>query len=235
MSIHLLGGGWADDYDGEVYREFLLEATARGLASGRTVPRIAVLLVREDAATAATRTHQFREQLERIASCEPVITAIVEGELFVSGALTGIDGLLVGEGHTPSYLDAVTPIIDEIRLLVADDLPYLGLSAGAMIAADAATSGGGESATSQSARRMPAKTSTRSPSSKDSASSTSRSTFTPRSGARSRVSSRQPRRVSSRAESRSTSSPPSSSTMTTFAWWAAEVSGKSPRTTTACS
>jgi len=140
MSIHLVGGGWAPDYAGDVYREFLLEATARGVASGRTTPRIGVLLVRDDGAD--SRVSSWSEQLKRVGDCEPVVTEIAEGELFASAALTGIDALLVGGGHAPSYLDAVTPLIDEIRLLVADDLPYLGFSAGAMIAADAAVIGG---------------------------------------------------------------------------------------------
>jgi cyanophycinase len=140
MSIHLVGGGHRDDYAGEVYREFLIEATARGLASGRDVPRIGVLLVRE--ADSDGYGQRYRDQLARVGNCEPIITEVVEGEFFASAALTAIDGLLVGGGHTPSYLDAVMPLIDEIRLLVADDLPYLGFSAGAVIAADAAIIGG---------------------------------------------------------------------------------------------
>ncbi len=142
MSIHLVGGGWSGDYDGEVYRDFLIESAARALLSGRTTPRIGVLLVREDAATAIERAEQYRDQLLRVSECEPIVTAIVEGEQFGSSALTDIDGLFIGGGHTPSYLGAVTPIIDEIRLLVADRLPYLGFSAGAMIASDAAIIGG---------------------------------------------------------------------------------------------
>ena len=140
MSIHLVGGGWAANYAGDVYREFLLEASARALASGRDVPRIGVLLVRES--DAASESDRYRVLLQDVASCDPVVTEIVEGELFASAALTAIDGLFIGGGHTPSYLDGVTPLIDEIRLLVADDLPYLGFSAGAMIAADAALIGG---------------------------------------------------------------------------------------------
>lgn len=142
MSIHLVGGGWSDDYDGEVYREFLLESTVRAAASGRALPRIGVVLVREDAATAEAKAEAYRQLLTRVGECEPVITSIVEGELLTSLALTDIDGLLVGGGLTPAYLDAVTPIIDEIRLLVGDGLPYLGFSAGAMIASDSAVIGG---------------------------------------------------------------------------------------------
>ena len=140
MSIHLVGGGWAENGTGEVYREFLLEASTRALASGRDVPRIGVLLVRE--ADEPGESQRYRSLLLQVAPCEPIVTEITEGELFASAALTGIDGLFVGGGHTPSYLDGVTPLIDEIRLLVADDLPYLGFSAGVMIAADAAIIGG---------------------------------------------------------------------------------------------
>jgi cyanophycinase len=142
MSVHLVGGGWSSDYSGEVYRTFIDEATARALSIGRTVARIGVLLVGDDAEDAAERAQQYSEQLLRVAPCDPAVVAIVEGELFASAALNDIDGLLIGGGHTPSYLAAVTPIIDEIRLLVADDLPYLGFSAGAMIAADTAIIGG---------------------------------------------------------------------------------------------
>ena len=45
-------------------------------------------------------------------------------------------------GDTAAYLAAVDPLVEEIRLLVADGLPYLGFSAGAMIAADRAIVGG---------------------------------------------------------------------------------------------
>lgn len=142
MSIHLVGGGRDEEYDGEVYREFLREATTRGLASGRQIPRVGLLVVREDADAASALAAHFTAQFARVAPCETVATAIVEGELFMSGALTTLDALMIAGGHTPSYLDAVTPIVEEIRLLVADGLPYLGFSAGAMIAAESAIIGG---------------------------------------------------------------------------------------------
>ena len=142
MSIHLVGGGWDEDYDGEVYRDFLAEATARASAGGRALPRIAVLLVREDEETVSLRAGSYTRQLTRVAECEPVVTAVLEDGVFASPVLSGIDGLLIGGGLTPAYLDAVAPLVDEIRMLVADGLPYLGFSAGAMISADSAIIGG---------------------------------------------------------------------------------------------
>ena len=141
MSIHLVGGGRADDYAGEVYQAFIAEATARAAALSRDVPRIGVILVGggQDAPAYAT---SYSEQLRRAASCEPVITSLGEGEALPAAALSDIDGLLIGGGHTPSYLEAVSAVTNEIRLLVSDGLPYLGFSAGAMIAADRAIIGG---------------------------------------------------------------------------------------------
>ena len=78
MSIHLVGGGWDEAYDGEVYRDFLAEATARASAGGRALPRIAVLLVREDEETVSLRAGSYTRQLTRVAECEPVVTAVLE-------------------------------------------------------------------------------------------------------------------------------------------------------------
>ena len=141
MSIHLVGGGRSDDYDGEVYVAFIAEAAARASNAGRTVPVIGVLIV-DSSDEASDYADSYRTQLQRAGSCDPRVTSVAEGELFTSDVLTGIDGLLVGGGLTPAYLDAVTPIIDELRLLVTDSLPYLGFSAGAAIAADTALIGG---------------------------------------------------------------------------------------------
>jgi cyanophycinase len=142
MSVHLVGGGSSEDYDGEVYREFVAEAAARATASDRTFARIAILVVSIDADSAVRSDGSWTRQILRAGTCDPVVTAIVEGELFESSVLSDIDGLLIAGGLTPAYLDAVTPLIDEIRLLVGDGLPYLGSSAGAAIAAEAAIIGG---------------------------------------------------------------------------------------------
>lgn len=141
MSIHLVGGGRSDDYDGEVYRGFITEAAARASRSGRAVARIAVLLVGE-ANERFEDSRSCSEQLMRAAVCEPIVVWIEEGQRFESSALNDVDGLLIGGGHTPSYVIAIEPLVQEIRLLVADDLPYLGFSAGAMIAAENAIIGG---------------------------------------------------------------------------------------------
>lgn len=138
MSIHLVGGGWSST----LFRSFVLEAGARAAGAARLVPRIGVLLVAEDEAEGVEMRAKYTAILTDVASCEPVVTVLADGSEAASDVLTNIDGLVIGGGMTPAYLEAVTPLIDEIRLLVADGLPYLGFSAGAAIAADHAIIGG---------------------------------------------------------------------------------------------
>jgi len=142
MSVHLVGGGWSPGGDPEVTSTFLAEASVRAAGSGRMVPRVGVLIVVADGTPSPEYLSGYPESLRAVAACEPVTTVIASGETFAASVLTDIDALVVGGGRTPAYLDAVDPLIEEIRLLVADGLPYLGFSAGAMIAADRAVIGG---------------------------------------------------------------------------------------------
>jgi cyanophycinase len=138
MSIHLVGGGWSED----LFRHFVIEAEARAAGSARIIPRIGVLLLADDEASGQELSDRYRSLLLGIASCSPVVTVIIDGAEATSELLSDIDGLLIGGGTTPAYLEAVTGLVEEVRLLVADGLPYLGYSAGAMIAADVAIIGG---------------------------------------------------------------------------------------------
>jgi cyanophycinase len=141
VSIHLVGGGWSPD-DTELYDLFVAEAAVRGAAVGRGVPRIAVLIVVADDSPSAEFRDGYPAMLAAGGRCEALTTIVAAGDEFDTRVLSDVDGLLVAGGLTPAYLDAVAPLIDQVRLLVADGLPYLGFSAGAMIAADRAVLGG---------------------------------------------------------------------------------------------
>jgi cyanophycinase len=138
MSIHLVGGGWSED----LFRHFVVEAGSRAAGSARVIPRIGVLLLADDEASGSEQSERYRSMLLGIASCSPIVTVLSDGSEATSELLSDIDGLLIGGGLTPAYLEAVTGLVEEIRLLVSDGLPYLGYSAGAAIAADAAIIGG---------------------------------------------------------------------------------------------
>lgn len=147
MSIHLVGGGWSGDSaeatgSTEVYELFVAEAATRAARVGREVPRIAVLIVVEDDVPSEDFRTGFPAMLRHVAPCEPLVTEVVSSDVFDTTVLSDVDGLLVGGGSTPAYFEAIVPLVDQIRLLVADGLPYLGFSAGAMIAADTAILGG---------------------------------------------------------------------------------------------
>jgi cyanophycinase len=142
VSVHLVGGGWSPGGDPEVTSAFLAEAAARAAGSGRMVPRVGVLMVVDGEIPSEAFRSGYPASLRAVAACDPVVTVVEAGEDFEPRVLTDIDALLVAGGRTPAYLAAIDPLVEEIRLLVADGLPYLGFSAGAMIAADRAIIGG---------------------------------------------------------------------------------------------
>ncbi len=135
-----MGGGWTPENDATVYGPFIGEATARAVASGRAEPRIAIIVVRDgDADEHAAR---LGAALGAAGPFEPRITSLAHDGLAALTAVTDVDGIVVGGGLTPAYLAAVGPIAGEIRRQVAAGVPYLGFSAGAMIAAERALIGG---------------------------------------------------------------------------------------------
>ena len=140
MSVHLVGGGWAPEHYAAVYGPFVGEASARATAAGRTEPRIAIIAVRGDGddehSTALTAA------LAAAGPFEPIITTLGLDGLAALTAVGNVDGIVVGGGLTPAYLAAVAPIAGEIRRQVSAGIPYLGFSAGAMIAAERALIGG---------------------------------------------------------------------------------------------
>jgi cyanophycinase len=141
VSIHLVGGGPFAASDAAA--PFLAEATARSAAVGRTVPRIGLLSVAPaSAGSVSPSTADIAEVLGGARQAEVLVTEIAPGAVFSTTVLSDVDALVIGGGVTPHYLDAVAPLVDQIRLLVSDGLPFLGYSAGAMIASDRALIGG---------------------------------------------------------------------------------------------
>lgn len=147
VSLHLVGGGWSPQYAPELYGEFLAEAAARAAGSGRMIPRIGVAALADavagaDPASDGGVEHRYLDLFSDLAAHELVFTTVHAGERFPSSILSDIDGLMVGAGSTPDYFTALVGLSDEIRLLVADGLPYLGLGAGAALVSERAIVGG---------------------------------------------------------------------------------------------
>ncbi|WP_417562293.1 peptidase S51 [Microbacterium sp.] len=140
MSVHLVGGGWQDQPDGEVYRAFVAEATTRAAAAGRAVPRVAVIAVRDG--DGDEHAAKLIEHAGPAGAFEPVVTAGGQDDEIPAAAFDGVDGIMVGGGLTPAYRDRLEPHFELIRALVLAGAPYLGFSAGAAIAATHAIVGG---------------------------------------------------------------------------------------------
>ena len=137
MSIHLLGGGWAEDESRWTGR-FVDEARER--AGGP--PTIAVVLWAADEAEGATWHGDYVDDLTKLGAGEVRIVQLTAERTLLPTDLGGADGIFVGGGLTPGYHAAIMPAADTIRGLVATGVPYAGFSAGAMIAGDVALLGG---------------------------------------------------------------------------------------------
>ncbi|MGN6125394.1 MAG: Type 1 glutamine amidotransferase-like domain-containing protein [Humibacter sp.] len=141
MSIHLVGGGDRPGEDAAVYGAFVAECAARVEAAGEErQPRVALLTVREGGDPG--HGENLTRALARAGSVEVLHTVVAEGERMPAAAIDGADGILVGGGLTPAYLDAIQPLKADIRTAVEAGTPYLGFSAGAAIAPDRALLGG---------------------------------------------------------------------------------------------
>lgn len=138
MSVHLVGGGAG--HAATVYGPFLAEAVARAESAGRSEPRVALITVGDGGGGA--HADELAGALAAAGPVELVRTALQPGEPAELSALAQVDGILIGGGHTPAYLESILPIAGEIRRQVSAGVPYLGFSAGAMIAAERAIIGG---------------------------------------------------------------------------------------------
>ncbi len=141
MSVHLVGGGWTEVHAPAVYGPFLAEAAMLARARGRSTPQIGVLAVGEDVADGAAHAAKFETALGLAGRQTTVPIVVAEGDQFPE-LPQDLDAVLVGGGLTPAYLEAVLPLRERIRELVAHGVPYLGFSAGAMIASRHALLGG---------------------------------------------------------------------------------------------
>ncbi|RWR17734.1 peptidase S51 [Agrococcus lahaulensis] len=137
MSIHLLGGGWADDESRWTGR-FVAEARER--AEG--APVIVCVLWAKTESEGAGWHGDYVDDLTKLGAGEVRIVQLSPERQLQPTDLGNAEGIFVGGGLTPGYHAAIMPAADTIRGLVASGVPYAGFSAGAMIAGDVALLGG---------------------------------------------------------------------------------------------
>lgn len=136
MSVHLVGGGGDPTHVAEVFGTFLSEVTVQAAQSGRDEPIVAIITVGPNDAHAEELAASLGDTVQTRRA------VLAPGDTAALAAVFAVDGILIGGGVTPDYLAALLPIAGEIRRQVSVGVPYLGFSAGAMIAAERALIGG---------------------------------------------------------------------------------------------
>ncbi|TQJ38447.1 cyanophycinase [Arthrobacter sp. SLBN-112] len=139
MSIFLAGAGPDPLAFPEVFDRFTLNV--REHAGGDRQARIAVAVHHGDG-----NLHElvaaYAEPLRARIECEIVPIPLLTGKHADAAAFDEVDAIVVGGGLTPAYWKALHPLAAAIRRKVADGAPYLGFSAGAMVASRRTLVGG---------------------------------------------------------------------------------------------
>jgi cyanophycinase len=141
VSVHLIGGGATTSADASLHAPFVAEAALRAGHAGRARPRIAVISLHPEAEEKAEALGELLAE----AGTGPIelhLTAGRPGEPIGLGAIADVDGIAVGGGFVEEVRAGLEPVFGELRRLVAAGVPYLGVSAGAMIAAEASFGSG---------------------------------------------------------------------------------------------
>ena len=142
MSVHLVGGGATTAADAALYAPFVREAAQRADRVGRVRPRIAVISLHPEAGEKAAALGELLTEAGGGAALEPRLIAGRRGEPIGVDAIADVDGIAVGGGYVEEVRAGLEPVFGEVRRLVAAGVPYLGVSAGAMIAAEGSLGGG---------------------------------------------------------------------------------------------
>ncbi|MGP4031681.1 Type 1 glutamine amidotransferase-like domain-containing protein [Pseudarthrobacter sp. 1C304] len=139
MSIFLVGGGPDTTTTPVIFDQFVAEVVHHTGES--RPPRIAVALVDHEG-SAEYFLPAYLEPLHRRLPCDVVTVLLRRGERVDPRVFDGVDAIVVGGGPTPVYAEGLRPAGAAIRQAVQAGVPYLGFSAGAMIAAERAIVGG---------------------------------------------------------------------------------------------
>jgi hypothetical protein len=142
VSVHLIGGGATTGADAPLYAPFVAEATLRARHTGRAQPRIAVISLHPEAEEKAAALGELLAEAGTGPAIEVHLTPGQPGEPIGLNAIADVDGIAVGGGVVEDVRAGLEPVFGELRRLVAAGVPYLGVSAGAMIAAEGSLGSG---------------------------------------------------------------------------------------------
>ncbi|VXB09699.1 Cyanophycinase [Microbacterium sp. 8M] len=138
MGVHLIGGGFGR----AAFAPFAAEAQAVAAAKGVATPRVTVVTVREDADPRHAGDLVAALTADGAIDLETRVTTVGLTDVVDPAVFDDVDAVVIGGGLTPAYHTALERCYDRIRTAVQGGTPYLGFSAGAMIAAERAILGG---------------------------------------------------------------------------------------------
>jgi cyanophycinase len=139
--VHLVGGGADCPNAADLVRAFAAEAVSH--AQQATAPRLALVMVDTDGRADAFRPAYTAPLDSHIAGGFEYVDIRLDGGAWQDGsAFRGVDGIVVAGGPTALYHAGLSHLSAVFKEVLADRVPYLGFSAGAMIAADTALLGG---------------------------------------------------------------------------------------------
>lgn len=139
MSIFLAGTGPDPGAFPELFDRFVQDVQEH---TGRERPVRIAVAVHHRGGNPAEVLPDYAEPLLARAPIE-LVPVLLGGEDPVDPAVfDGVHGLVVGGGLTPAYWDGISASVSAISRLVAAGMPYLGFSAGAMVAPGRALIGG---------------------------------------------------------------------------------------------
>jgi len=139
MSILLVGGGPDTVTTSAIFDRFADELRRR--AGGARPPRVAVALFDREGSWDYFLP-AYETPLRKRVECRIIPVPVRTGERPEPAVFADVDGIVVGGGPTPEYLRGLFDSAAAIRAAVADGVPYLGFSAGAMIVPQQALIGG---------------------------------------------------------------------------------------------
>jgi cyanophycinase-like exopeptidase len=142
VSVHLIGGGATTVADAPLYAPFVDEAAQHAVHAGRARPRIAVISLHPEAEEKAAALGELLVAAGAGAALELRLIAGHRDEPIGVESIADVDGIAVGGGYVEEVRAGLVPVFGELRRLVAVGVPYLGVSAGAMIAAEGSLGGG---------------------------------------------------------------------------------------------
>ena len=140
--VHLVGGGADCPNAADLVRAFAVEAASHA-ASRAGGPRLALVMVDTDGRADAFRpAYTTPLDSHAVGGFEYLDIRLDGGPWQDGSAFREVDGIVVAGGPTALYHAGLSHLSAVIKEALADQVPYLGFSAGAMIAADTALVGG---------------------------------------------------------------------------------------------